>query len=86
MACGVALICSDGGALPEVVGDAACRVPAGDSRALAQAIANLLPDAPARRELGMRGRRRMLTRFCWQRAAEQMSAYYETVIAADADR
>ncbi|MCL6416514.1 glycosyltransferase family 4 protein [Aestuariirhabdus sp. Z084] len=81
MACGCAVISSDGGALPEVVGDAGMLVPAGDSGQLANGIATLLRDPELRKELGLRGRARVVERFSWQRAAIQFSNYYYRVIA-----
>jgi glycosyltransferase involved in cell wall biosynthesis len=86
MACGAAVVSSDGGALPEVVGDAGVLVPAGDETALAGAIAALLADPARRTELGQRARARMSTLFCWRRAARQMTHYYEQVLAGDGNR
>src|SRR5690606_29206917 len=56
MACGVPLICSDGGALPEVVGDAAYLIKAGDVAELSQALRNLLCHPALRTALGKAGR------------------------------
>jgi glycosyltransferase involved in cell wall biosynthesis len=88
MACGVPLVATDGGALPEITGDAAVTVPAGDASALAAALADLLDDPERRAELGERGRRRMLQEFCWRRAAQDMTRYYYRILDmhADADR
>lgn len=86
MACGAPVVSSDGGALPEVVGDAGVLVPAGDETALAGAIAALLADPARRTELGQRARARMSTLFCWRRAARQMTHYYEQVLAGDGNR
>ena len=44
MACGVAVVSTDGGALPEVVGDAGIQVPVKDGAAIARAVAVLLDD------------------------------------------
>jgi glycosyltransferase involved in cell wall biosynthesis len=55
-ACGVAVVSSDGGGAPEVVGDAGLLVPSGDVAALRDAIAALLADEPRRAELAARGR------------------------------
>ena len=80
MACGAAVVSSDGGALPEVVGDTGILVPAGDARALERAIDALLAD-PARREsLGRAARDRILASFCWRRAARTVTALYERVL------
>lgn len=86
MACGTPVVSSDGGALPEVVGDAGLLVPAGDDEALAGAIRRLLDDAALREELGRRGRERILRYFCWRRAAREMTYYYNRVLAGHADR
>jgi glycosyltransferase involved in cell wall biosynthesis len=85
MACGIPLISTDGGALPEVVGDAGRIVPARDPEALARAIAELLLDAETRARLGERGRQRILDRFSWSRAATDMTHLYRQAMA-DADR
>ena len=85
MACGVPVVSTDGGALPEIVGDAGVIVPAGDEIALARALAGLLDDPARRRTLGEAGRARILERFSWTVCAEQMVTYYREVIA-DADR
>ncbi len=86
MACGVPLVSTDGGALPEVVGDAGRVVPAADSPALANAIAELLALEPAAREqMGMAGRQHILDNFSWSRAAAAMSQVYQNVLASRAD-
>jgi len=80
MACGVAVVSTDGGALPEVVGDAGVIVPAKDVDALVAAIDALLQDPEARAELGARARKRIEDNFCWQVCAGQMTAYYREVL------
>jgi glycosyltransferase involved in cell wall biosynthesis len=82
MACGIPLVSTDGGALPEVVGDAGRIVPAKDPDALARAIAELLTDPTARSVLGQRGRERILEQFSWSRAARQLAELYREVILA----
>jgi glycosyltransferase involved in cell wall biosynthesis len=81
MACGIPVVSTDGGALPEVVGDAGRIVPARNPAALAQAIGDLLTDANACESLGRRGRQRILERFCWSRSAAALTALYHDVIA-----
>ena len=80
MACGVPLVSTDGGALPEVVGDAGVIVPAKSVDALVHAIDELLQNPERRNELGVRGRERILDKFCWDVCARQMVAYYEQVL------
>ncbi len=58
MAAGTPAIVSDGGSLPEVVGDAATVVPAGDPRALAAALVRAAADPDALRAGAERGRAR----------------------------
>jgi glycosyltransferase involved in cell wall biosynthesis len=82
MSCGVPLIATNGGALPEVVGDAAVVTSPRDAWALASAIGGLLDD-PARREvLAAAGRRRALARYSWETAAASMVERYRSVIAS----
>ena len=81
MACGVPVVASDGGALPEVVGDAGIQFPARDVDALAAAIGRLLEDPQLRLELGRRGRERIEGAFCWRICARQMTDYYHQVLA-----
>lgn len=76
MSCGAPVMVTDGGALPEVVGDAGVVVPRGDSAALARAIAALLDDPARRADLGAAARQRARTAFSWARVA----AAYETVL------
>ena len=85
MACGVPVVSTDGGALPEVVGDAGVIVPTKDVEALVAAIDALLRDPQRRQELGARGLQRIDERFCWHVCAQQMTDYYRQVLA-DADR
>jgi glycosyltransferase involved in cell wall biosynthesis len=80
MACGVPVVSTSGGALPEVVGDAGIQVPPGDPDALAVAIASLLDNPRRREELGRLGRQRVESLFCWRVTAGQMSDYYRQVL------
>ncbi|MEV7090093.1 glycosyltransferase family 4 protein [Streptomyces sp. NPDC093085] len=58
---GVPLVATAGGALPELVGDAAELVPYGDARALAEAVTGLLADPERRARLAAAGRARAAT-------------------------
>ena len=81
MSCGAPVIVTDGGSLPEVVGDAGVIVPKGDSAALARAIAALLEDPARRADLGAAARQRARKAFSWDRAAEAYEAVLRRAIA-----
>ncbi|MCL4291968.1 MAG: glycosyltransferase family 4 protein [Acidimicrobiia bacterium] len=75
MACGVPLVATTGGALPEVVGtggETALTVEPGDPSALAGALLRLLGDPDLRARIGAAGRERVLDRFTWRATAEGM--------------
>lgn len=77
--CGVPVIGSDSGAIPEVLGPGGLVVPEGNPRALA-AAARLLLDQPAlAAEFGQRGRERALQQFTWERIAAARYALYREV-------
>jgi glycosyltransferase involved in cell wall biosynthesis len=72
MACGVPLVATTGGALPEVVGtdgETGLLVAPGDPGELALAISRALDDAGLRARLGAAGRERVLERFTWRATA-----------------
>lgn len=85
MACGVPVVATTGGALPEVVGDAGLTVPPKNAAALAQAIDRLLRDPALRADLGERGKERILEKFTWENAATNMVDLYRDVIKSHAD-
>jgi glycosyltransferase involved in cell wall biosynthesis len=83
MACGVPLVATTGGALPEVVGPdgvAALAVPPGDPGALAAAVARILDGPGLARRLGTAGRARVLARFGWDRVAAATAGEYRAGI------
>ena len=90
MACGVPLVATTGGALPEVVGrdgDTALLVPPGDPSALAVAIGRLLDDRELRVRVGAAGRARVLDRYTWSATARATEDEYRQVLGtADAAR
>jgi glycosyltransferase involved in cell wall biosynthesis len=89
MACGVPLVATTGGALPEVVGTdgvTGLLVPPDDPGALAAAIARLLDDAELRARLGAAGRERVLGRFTWQVTAAGTAAQYRALLDDLPDR
>ena len=87
MACGVPLVSTTGGALPEVVGghdDTALLVPPGDSGALAAAISRLLDDPALRTRIGAAGRARVFERYTWAATAEGTVEQYRSELRARA--
>ena len=80
MACGVPVVCTDGGALPEVAGDAARIVPTGDSGALAEALQEMLDNEVLANRFAERGIRRVAERFDWQLTARKSVGVYRGVI------
>jgi glycosyltransferase involved in cell wall biosynthesis len=80
MACGLPVISTTGGALPEVVGDAGLLVAPADSAALTAAMRRLLDHPAYGRELGQKGLKRVLRHFTWRRAAELTVAIYREAI------
>lgn len=84
MACGVPVIVSNRGSLPEVAGDAAAVVDPEDLDALSAAMERLL-DADVARDAVSRGLDRA-SRFTWERAAETALEAYRAAIAHRARR
>ena len=82
MACGVPVITTDGGALPEVVDEAGVVVPAGDAASLQQAIAALLADSQRRAALAQAGRERVEAHYTWGAVAESLTNLYRRAMAA----
>jgi glycosyltransferase involved in cell wall biosynthesis len=80
MACGVPIIATDGGALPEVVGNAGITVPTRDEGAIASAIDDLLKDPAKRDQLGRKARARIVNLFSWKIAAEELVGLYSRVL------
>ena len=80
MACGVPLVVTSAGALPEVAGEASLVVDPADASALAGAIAKVLGDGDLAERLGEAGRSRVLERFSWDRVAAATVAQYRLVI------
>ncbi len=81
MACGVPVISTTGGALPEVVGDAGVIVPHSDYKALAGAISQLFDNPQRARELGQAGYKRVMDNFTWKIAAQKtVDTYREAIL------
>ncbi len=80
MACGVAVIGSDSGAIPGVVGDGGLIFPEGDVAALADRLRQLREQPDLRRQLGQKGRQRVLAHFTQAQVAAQTVAVYKAML------
>jgi glycosyltransferase involved in cell wall biosynthesis len=83
MACGVPVVATTGGALPEVVGhhgETAVLVPPDDPGALAVAIGRLLDDEGMRARLGSAGRDRVMARYTWEVTARDTATCYRALL------
>ena len=86
MACGIPLVATDGGALPEVVGPdqtAGLIVRAKDASALATAIGRIFTDAQLASSLSHHARLRVLSNYSWKSAAIATAGVYQSAIAAN---
>lgn len=87
MACGVPLVATTGGALPEVVGpsgEAGLLVAPGDPSALAGAIGRVLDEPGTARRLGAAGLARVRERFTWAACAAGTVREYRGLLDAGA--
>jgi glycosyltransferase involved in cell wall biosynthesis len=83
MACGVPVVATTGGALPEVVGtdgETGLLVPPDDPEALASGIRRIFDDPDLARRLGEGGRARVLGRFTWEATARGTAEQYRVVL------
>lgn len=83
MACGVPLVATTGGALPEVVGadgETGLLVTPGDPSELALAIDRILESAELGARLSVAGRARVLERFTWHACAASTAEHYHWTV------
>lgn len=81
MACRIPVICTTGGALPEVAGDAAKIVPTADSDALKDAILSLLDNSAERERMANAGYERVMKNYTWEMTAIKTVEAYRDIIA-----
>ncbi|MCG8533213.1 MAG: glycosyltransferase family 4 protein, partial [Desulfovibrionales bacterium] len=82
MACGLPVISTTGGALPEVAGDAARLVPPGNASALKKAILELIDDPTECHRLAQKGYERVHSEFTWEKTALKTAEAYKEIIHA----
>jgi alpha-1,3-rhamnosyl/mannosyltransferase len=79
MACGVPVICSNKGSLPEVAGDAALKVQPQDTLGLSEAIKRVLGDPRLANDMIARGLKQA-AKFTWTvTAQETLRAYWQAL-------
>lgn len=80
MACGVPVVGSDCGEIPNVVGDAGLIFPEGDVEALRGCLARLMRESDLWADLSRRGRERVLAHFTQAQIAAQTVAVYREMV------
>jgi glycosyltransferase involved in cell wall biosynthesis len=80
MACGVPVIGSDSGAIPEVIGDAGLIFPEGRSDRLAEQLAVLRDHHDIRADFAKRGVQRVAERYTQERIAAETAAIYNMAL------
>jgi glycosyltransferase involved in cell wall biosynthesis len=82
MSCGLPVVATTAGALPEVVedGESGFLVPPRDHSALAGAIKRLLSDKPLRQMMGEKGKERVQRNFTWEEATRKTLEVYREVL------
>jgi len=79
MACGVPVVGSTSGELPNVIGDAGCLFAEGDAAALAEQLRRLWQQPDQRARLAAKGRERVAARYTQRRVAEATIALYHSL-------
>ena len=85
MRAGRAVVATELGGQPELLGETGVIVPAGDSVALAATLAELTRDHARTQRLGMAARDRFVERFTFERHMDGLLGVYRRAIADDAD-
>jgi glycosyltransferase involved in cell wall biosynthesis len=83
MQCGCPVVCSTGGSLPEVTGDACASFDPNDSDALRTALESVVLSESRRQTLRALGLQQA-QRFSWQRCADETVAVYRQLVAGAA--
>ncbi|MCP3938684.1 MAG: glycosyltransferase family 4 protein [Actinomycetia bacterium] len=83
MSCGVPLVASTGGALPEVVGadgETAIHVEPGNTEDLVAKVGHVLRNPDLRSTIGQAGRQRVVDNYSWRITAERTVAEYRALL------
>jgi glycosyltransferase involved in cell wall biosynthesis len=84
MACGVPVVGSDSGAIPEVLDGVGWLFPEGNASALADQLRAMLSDIPMQAQRQARGRVQVVERFTHVQVARQTVAFYQTLMGSAA--
>jgi glycosyltransferase involved in cell wall biosynthesis len=79
MACGVPVVTTNVGSIPEIVqnNQNGIIVPKGDPRAIAEAVLNLLKDKQKRLRIGRAARKTVELRYDWNKLVDRLIGYYK---------
>lgn len=80
MSCGVPVISTTGGALPEVVGNSGLLVPPADPEAISEAVIRIFDNPEFAGDLGREGYKRVHRMFTWEKAAKRTISVYRKAI------
>lgn len=80
-ACGIPVVGSSSGAIPEVIGEAGLVFPEGNAAYLAVALQRLRTDAVLQRSFAIKGRERACLHYGWNAIAAQMRQVYLSVVS-----
>lgn len=81
MACGLPVVATEVGGIPEAVGPGtAILVPPRQAPRLASALGSLISSSSLRESLGSAGLERVREKFSWERSAEELEHIYEEVV------
>lgn len=86
MACGVPVVASDSGSLPEVIGGAGLVVPEKSSSALAKVLQRLAQNPDERCEFSIRGRTLVKAEYTWKKVAESTIEFYREALRIQKQR
>jgi glycosyltransferase involved in cell wall biosynthesis len=81
MSCGIPVIGSDSGAIPDLIGDAGLTFPEDRADALSDRLQNLMNTVDLRHDLSQRGRARVLAMFTHRQIAAQTVDVYQQMLS-----